>query len=130
MKLKWAGLIFCGLLIAGCSFYQIDSHEMTTEYYPPKKSAQDVVYLEEIAKPHQEIGTVTVTTERRQSMDEILEKIKQEAAVLGGDAITDLQTDATGAWKKIKPQKLLANAYIRANYTAKVIVYISKPTEQ
>ena len=116
-------LVILFFAFCGCSFYQIDSHETATDYFPPKKFFQDVAYLETVDKPNQEIGIVTVTTERRQSMDEILEKIKQEAAVLGGDAVTDLQTDATGTWKKIKPQKLLANAYIRANFTAKVIVY-------
>ena len=111
-------------LVAGCSVYQIDSKpENNTAYYPPKKSPSDILYLESLDKPHEVIGTVTVTTERRQTLENIIPKMQYEAAMLGGDAITDIETDATGVWKKIKAKALLGNAYIRANYSAKVIVF-------
>lgn len=116
-------LIVFGILAAGCSVYQIDSNPQSTVYYPPKKSPMQIVYMESLDKPHEIIGTVTVTTERRQALENIIPKMQYEAAVLGGDAITDIQTDATGTWKKIKAQALLGNAYIRANYSAKVIIF-------
>ena len=109
-------------LLSGCTVYQIDSKDTTQEFYPPKSSIDAVKYMEKVDQPYQEIGVVTVTTERRQTLDDVLPKLKQEAAILGGDVITDIQTDATGAWKKLKPQKLFGNAYIRTNYTAKVLV--------
>ncbi len=109
--------------MSGCTIYQIDSKDSTEEFYPPKRSIADVQYLEQIDQPYQEIGVVTVTTERRQTLEDVLPKLKQEAAILGGDAITDIQSDATGAWKKLKPKKLLGNAYIRTSYTAKVLVF-------
>ena len=115
-------LIIAGLC-AGCSVYHIDSKPESTAYYPPKKSPSEIVYLESLDRPHDVIGTVIVTTERRQSLENILPKMQYEASVLGGDAITDIQTDAAGSWKKIKAQALLGNAYIRANYSAKVIVF-------
>lgn len=108
---------------AGCSVFQIDSRTEGTKYYPPKKSTSDVIYLESVDKPYDVIGTVTVTTERRQALENVIPKMIYEASVMGGDAITDIQTDATGTWKKIKPQALLGNAYIRSNYSAKVIVF-------
>jgi hypothetical protein len=43
--------------------------------------------------------------------------------VLGADAITDLQATSSDMWKKLKPQQLLGNAYIRTDYTAKAIVW-------
>ncbi|MBP6343824.1 MAG: hypothetical protein KA403_07820 [Candidatus Omnitrophica bacterium] len=122
-KILYSVVVFA-VLSAGCSVYQIDSSpEKESVYYPPKKSPMQVVYLEALDKPHEIIGTVTVTTERRQALENILPKMQYEAAVLGGDAITDIQTDATGTWKKIKAQALLGNAYIRANYSAKVVVF-------
>lgn len=109
---------------SGCTVYQIDSKEgSSTEFYPPKKNIDDVAYLEKVDKPFVDIGVVTVTTERRQNLEDILPKLKQEAAILGADAITDIQTDATGTWKALKPQGLLGNSYIRVNVTAKAIVY-------
>ena len=121
-------LIIIGLL-SGCTVYQIDSRDTTQNFYPPKKSIDEVAYMEKVDKPYEEIGIVTVTTERRQTLEDVLPKLKQEAAILGGDVITDIQTDSTGAWKnaisiwkKVKLQKLLSNAYVRANYTARVLV--------
>ena len=111
------------LTAIGCSVYQIESKNENTKYYPPKTSVSDVVYLESVDKEYEVIGTVTVTTERRQALENVIPKMLYEASVMGGDAITDIQTDATGAWKKIKPQALLGNAYIRSNYSAKVIVF-------
>ncbi len=108
--------------LSGCSFYQVDSKGTTPDFYEPKKSIDDVAYLEKIDQPYEEIGVVTVITERRQTLEDVLPKLKNEAAILGGDAITDIQTDADVLWKKVKPHKLFGNAYTRAKYTAKVVV--------
>ena len=89
----------------------------------PKTNIDQVAYLEKVDKPYTEIGTVTVTTERNQDLKNVLPKLKQEAAVLGADAITDVHGDATDTWKQLRPQQLLGNAYIRTNYTAKAIVW-------
>jgi hypothetical protein len=123
MKKRIYPVLLVVLILSGCSVYQIDSNPETTVYFPPKKSPNDIVYLESLDKPHEVIGTVVVTTERRQALENILPKMQYEASVLGGDAITDIQSDATGVWKRIKAQSLLGNAYIRANYSAKVIVF-------
>ena len=108
--------------LSGCTTYQIDSKDTTLDFYPPKKNIDEVGYMEKIDQPYEEIGTVSVSTERRQSLEDVLPKLKYEAAVLGGDAITDIQTNAGGTWKNIKLQKLLGNANIRTKYTAKVVV--------
>lgn len=109
--------------LSGCSFYQVDSKGTTSDFYKPKKSINDVAYLEKIDKPYEEIGVVTVITERRQTLEDVLPKLKNEAAILGGDVITDIQTDADDLWKKVEPRKLFGNAYTRTKYTAKVVVF-------
>jgi hypothetical protein len=108
--------------LTGCTLYQIDSKDTSNDYYPPKTNIDEVQYLEKVDRPFEQIGVVTVTTERRQSLADALPKLKQEAAILGGDAITDVQVDPTDNWKKVRPKKLLGNAYIRATYTAKVLI--------
>ena len=110
------------MALSGCSIYSIDSKETTLDFYAPKTSIDDVRYEETVTGPYVEIGVVTVTTERRQSLDDVIPKLKQEAAILGGDVITDIQSNATGTWKSIKFQKLLSNAYVRCEYSAKVLV--------
>jgi len=116
-------VVLVTFLMAGCSLYQIDSQTKTTKYYPPKKTTADVIYVEQPDRAHEVIGEVIVTTERRQTLESIIPKMQYEAAVMGGDAFTDIRTDATGTWKKIQLKTLLGNAYIRANYSAKVILY-------
>jgi hypothetical protein len=123
-------VIFTVFLMTGCSLYQINSQTKTTKYFPPKKSMKDVVYVEQPERSHEVIGEVIVTTERRQTLESVLPKMQYEAAMMGGDAFTDIRTDATGVWKMIQPKALLGNAYIRANYSAKVIVYTKETVSE
>ncbi|MBF0523410.1 MAG: hypothetical protein HQL24_10210 [Candidatus Omnitrophica bacterium] len=111
------------LLVSACSLYHVDSADLTTNYYPSKKSASDVVYMETVTRPYDTIGYVTVSTERRNTIEDVLGKMKREAAILGADAITDIKSDASGEWKKLPAQKLIGNAYIRVNFTATAIIF-------
>ena len=124
--MKKINLLFLSLAVvifAGCSLYHVDSKDTTLDFYPPKESADQIVYIENVQKPHQVIGYVTVNTERRQWMSEILEKMKREAAILGGDAITGISSDSTGEWKRLPAQEIVGKAYIRANFRATVVVF-------
>jgi len=110
-------------LTSACSMYHLHSEEITDVYYPSKESGDDVLFVEEINQPHEIIGMITVNAERRQKYPEVLEKLKHEAAVLGADAITDIQSDSTGDWKKLPAQGTIGNAYIRANFSAVAVVF-------
>lgn len=114
------GVVF---MTSGCSVYYVDSQDTTMDYYPSKASENDVVYIENIDQPHTVIGHVRVNTERRQRISDVITKMKREAAILGGDAITDIQTDATGQWKKLPVQNVIGNGYVRANFTSNVVVF-------
>ncbi len=116
-------LILFLFFATGCSIYSVDSQNVSDDFYPSRKSAADIVYLEKVGQPHTVIATVVVNTERHQQMDNVIEKMKREAAILGGDAITDIKTDATGTWKKLPAQKLIGNAYVRANFSASIVVF-------
>ena len=123
MKRILLSFLFLAIFSSGCTVYQIDSKDSSQDYYVPKTSIDDVTYVEKADKPYTEIATVTVTTERRQSLEDVLPKLKQEAGMLGADAITDVQSNATNFWKTLPPKKLIGNAYIRTTYTAKAIVW-------
>ena len=120
---KFFALIMLALCTSACSVYHINSEDISTEYYVSKKSPSDVVYIEDLTRPHEIIGYVTVNTERRQRVSEVIEKMKRETAILGGDAITNIKTDATGAWKRLPAQEMLGNGYVRANFTATAVVF-------
>ena len=112
------------LVTSSCSIYHISSTNTSDDFYP-QNSPENIVFLENIDQPHKVIGIVTVNSERRQSqrLNDIIEKMKREAAILGGDAITEIKTDATGPWKHLPAQQMLANGYVRANFTASVVVF-------
>ena len=116
-------MIAAMFILTGCSIYNIDSQDISTDYFPPKQSAADVVYLDEIYQPHFFIAYVTVNTERNQLISDVIEKMKREAAILGGDAITNIRSDATGTWKKLPAQQIVGNGYVRANFTASVVKF-------
>ena len=118
-------LILIAFLSTGCSLYSIDSQNISDDFYPSKASTNDVVYVETVNRPYQAIATVVVNTERRQNqkMEDVVEKMKREAAILGADAITDIKSDSTGVWKSLPAQKLIGNAYVRANFSASAIVF-------
>ncbi|MBF0483956.1 MAG: hypothetical protein HQL25_04555 [Candidatus Omnitrophica bacterium] len=111
-------LLLSVLVLTGCSLYRVTSEDTTTNFYPAKKSVSDVTYLSSVDRPHEIIGTVQVNAERRQKLDEVIERMKYEASVLGGDAITDV--------KVTSPYKWNPNGYIRANFTASVVVFKDK----
>ena len=116
-------LIAFVLITSSCSIYHINSVDSGDTFYPAK-SIDEVVYLEEVDENYTVIGTVTVNGERKQrNIDDVIVKMKREAAILGGDAITDIQSDATGVWKRLPVQQTIGNAYVRANYTASVVIF-------
>lgn len=115
--------LFLAIFSSGCTVFEIDSKDTSEDYYAPKTSIDDVAYIEKVDKPYTEIATVTVTTERQQRLEDILPKLKQEAGMLGADAITDVQGDATDFWKALPDQKIIGNGYVRSTYTAKAIVW-------
>jgi hypothetical protein len=118
-----SALILSIFVLSACMLYRIDSEEVTTNFYPSKSAGSEVEYAETVSRAHEVIGFVTVNAERNQKMPDVLARMKREAGVMGGDAITNITTNASGTWKKLPPQKLLKNAYIRANFTATVIKY-------
>lgn len=118
---KIISLITLVLLTSSCSIYHITSTSTTDDYYPSRENSE-VVYLDQIDDTYEIIGTVLVNAERRQRLKDVIEKMKHEAAILGGEAITDIQSDATGLWKRLPVQRTIGNAYVRANFTASVVV--------
>lgn len=109
--------------LCGCSVYHVNSEDITTNFYPSKQSISEIVHVEQVDRTHEIIGYVTVNTERRQRMTDVVNKMKREAAIMGGDAITNIHTDATGQWQRLPAQEILGNAFVRANFTATVIVF-------
>ncbi len=111
-------------LTSSCSIYRVNFEEVTGNYYSATKP-EDVQVVEQVSQPHEIVGFITVNTERNQKMEDVLYRMKTEAAKLGGDAITNIQSNATGSWKKVPAQNLVGNAYVRANFSASVVAFLT-----
>lgn len=98
---------FC-LILAGCAVYRVDSKAASDGFYLPKGLADQVLYLESVDKPHDVIGIISLATERASPREEVLARMRAEAAILGADAITALLSD---------------NEPIGVRYTAKAVVF-------
>ncbi|MBP9853849.1 MAG: hypothetical protein KBD53_03150 [Candidatus Omnitrophica bacterium] len=110
------------VVTSGCSLYKVSSEDTTLNFYPSKATTKDIEYIQEMTTPYEVIGYVTVNAERRQSMNEVVERMKREAAILGGDAVINIESDATGEWKKLPAQQFVGNAYVRANFKGAIVV--------
>ncbi len=107
LKLFFIFLVLLGL--PACSVYRIDSQDTTSDSYPPKASYHEVVYLEKIDKPYEITGEVTVSVENSRGFSDVLLQMRDQAALLGGDAITAVSSGREGS--------------LRTRYTAKVAVF-------
>jgi hypothetical protein len=102
------------LISSGCTFYGVDAQEIVMAPFGQNKQTNiEIQYLETVTVPYEVIGHVTVNTERRNSIEEVIEKMKRQVSMLGGDAVTNIiQTD--------KPSPI---AHIRTVYTGTVIIF-------
>lgn len=116
--------MLCSLVLwSGCSVYRVDSQDTTLDFFPPKSSVDQVSYVASPERPHEIIGVVTLTADRAHPFAEAVDRMRQEAAILGGDAITDIRVgpDSFGGTSKGKKRTVVANIF--EHYSAKVIVF-------
>lgn len=102
--------------LTGCTYYRVNADEIAFNTVHPNENQHDIQYLETVNVPYEVLGTVVVSTERRNSMEEVVEKMKRQISVLGGDAVTNIvQIDEPSAIKRI-----------RTKYKGTVIVFKNK----
>ena len=108
-------LIFVLMLaVSSCTFYKVDTQEIIISPHRQSKQANSQIqYLETITVPYDVVGHVTVNTERRNSMEEVIEKMKHQASLIGGDAFTNI----------VQIDKPSAIAHVRTVYTATVVIF-------
>ena len=67
------------------------------------------MYEEKVDKPHEFVGTVSVSVENARPLADVLDQMRVQAAMLGGDVITAVSFVPEGPMRK--------------RYTAKVAVF-------
>lgn len=107
--------------MCGCTTYHVDSVDTAVDFYPPKDSEDSVVYLKNVDRPFEVIGEISVVTEQVSSPEDVFVKMRREAAILGGDAFTDIRKDGK-EWRPDEHVRGISQGRILARYSAKVIV--------
>ena len=93
----------CIPAMAGCTSYRVNAEEIAFKSTIPQENLNRIQYLETVNVPYEVIGTVIVRTERRNNIDEVVDKMKRQIAVLGGDAVTNIvQVDNPGPFTSIR----------------------------
>ncbi len=106
-------ILMLALISTSCTFYHVDAQEIVMGKFDKPENQNQIQYLETVHVPYEVIGHVTVNTQRRNNIEEVIEKMKRQVAILGGDALTNvIQTD--------KPSAIV---HIRTTYTGTVIVF-------
>ncbi len=116
-------LVLLVALVSGCSIYHVDSQDTTLDFFPPKSSVDKVVYLDKVDRAHEVIAIVTVTTERTRPLEEIIDQMRAEAAILGGDAVTDIRTGEGAEAGDGQGAGLFTRTSVRLRYMAKVVAF-------
>ncbi len=81
------GLLMILLILAGTACAGIDTVQFTSEVFPPKDSARDVVILDEKpSEPHIRIAQLTIADSKKKNF-QIQRKIREKAADMGADAV-------------------------------------------
>lgn len=105
-------VILLSVLVSGCTFYNVNGEAI--HYNSPDETAnKQIQYLETVNVPYDVVGQVTVYTERRNSLENVAEQMKRQAAILGGDAVTNITIT----------EPALPFKTIRTTFTGTVIVF-------
>ncbi len=91
-KIIWGIGTLLGLLISlvviGCASTKGEFIKFSTEIYPPKSEAQEILLTQDdINKPYKEIALVKANGSRFSNEGECFEKIRQIAREVGADAV-------------------------------------------
>lgn len=116
MKIKLLGLLAVSSMVAGCTFYNVNG-EVIHYTARPDRTEHEVQYLETVNVPYDVVGHVSVYTERRNSLEDVADKMKRQAAMLGGDAIINITVN--------EPAGTFTS--IRTTFTGTVIVFKEAP---
>lgn len=110
------------LVLAGCIRAQMIRFEATSRSPKPPDYLIEVIEKDQVKKPYKVIGEIWVRTGPAQDPNSVLNKMREAAKEMGGDALMDfgIQDARTGA---IMPVGSAAVFVAQVRYIAKVIVF-------
>ena len=111
-------LIF--LVLTGCASTKGEFVKFSTDVYPPKSKAQEVLLTQgDVDKPYKEIGLVKAKGNQFSNEEECLEKIRQIAKVAEADAVVKAHAEET--------ERLVSRQYTVGKFPRSVKYKIKEP---
>lgn len=84
------------LVFTGCASTKGEFVKFSTDIYPPKSKAQEVLLTQgDVDKPYKEIGLVKAKGNQFSNDEECLEKVRQIAKGAGADAVVKAHVEKT-----------------------------------
>jgi hypothetical protein len=120
---KFLSALFFIALLSACVSTRSIQYETITR--PPKSAdfPMEIFDLANINRPYKVIGVVQANAGKRHSTADVIEKLKNEARKLGGDALIDLQQQPIGAGIPTSQGGMIYSGHVRDLWRAKVIVW-------
>jgi hypothetical protein len=110
------------LILTGCISVRSICYEAAARQPRPDCSV-DIFDAANIKKPYKVIGQVEAAADERISLARVMDKLRDAARKMGGDALVDLQRQAVGTGIPISQDGSLYFGCVRDLWSAKVIVW-------
>jgi len=113
---------FFMLILTGCVSVRSIRYEAAARQPRPDCSV-DIFDAASIKKPYKVIGEVRAAADERISLARVMDKLRDAARKMGGDALVDLQHQAVGTGIPVSQDSSLYFGCVRDLWSAKVIVW-------
>ncbi len=110
------------LILTGCVSVRSVRYESAAR--PPRPDCPvEILDAKDINKPYKVIGQADAAADERISLSRVMNKLRDAARKMGGEALIDLQHQAVGTGVPISQDGSLYFGYVRDLWSAKVIVW-------
>lgn len=120
--------LLCGIALIVVST-SVGCVSVRSSYYgsslrsPRPDGPVEILEVQDIHQPYRVIGSVEVAAYKGHNLMGIVERLKDAARKMGGEALTDLQYRPVGMGVPVSEHRTMYVGYVRDLWSAKVIVW-------
>lgn len=110
------------LILTGCVSVRSVRYESAAR--PPRPDCPiEILDVKDVNRPCRIIGRVEAAADERISLSRVMNKLRDAARKMGGDALADLQHQSVATGVPVSQDNSLYFGYVRDLWSAKVIVW-------
>jgi hypothetical protein len=119
---RYISLLSVIFLLTGCVSVRSIRYEAATRE-PRPDCPVEILDAKDVNKPYKVIGQVEAAADERINLAKVMDKFRDAARKMGGEALIDLQHQSVGTGVPISQDGSLYFGYVRDLWSAKVIVW-------